>query len=95
MYSSALAFGRRNSYITPVALTTTVAFPIFAGPNHPTISSYDGWRGVESGGGFDPFADNSQFDSSGRSGLETLPVPILAFDFAFLNENISLAKSGK
>ena len=37
----------------PVGLTTTVALPIFAGTNRPTISSYDGW-GCSDIENFDP-----------------------------------------
>ncbi|MFN8006255.1 MAG: hypothetical protein U0V70_04365 [Terriglobia bacterium] len=37
----------------PVGLTTTVALPLFAGANRPTISTYDGW-GCSDIGNFDP-----------------------------------------
>jgi hypothetical protein len=89
-----------NSYTSgfPIALTTTVSFPIFAGPDHPTVPTYDGWRGATSGS-FDPFANNffqpvAFFGTqpTDRFGNATRTNP-KARDFAFLSENISLAKT--
>ena len=90
-----------NSYTsgTPVAVTTTVAFPIFAGPNHLTVSTYDGWRGTTKGGSFDPNVDRffqpaSFFGAqpTDRFGNATRTNSRLR-TFASLNENVSLAKS--
>ena len=43
----------------PLGLGTSVGTPsvLFAGGNRPLISSYDGWRGAEGSGGFDPSRD--------------------------------------
>lgn len=40
---------------TPISIGTTVGFPIFAGGNRPTVSTYEGWRTKPAGGRFDPF----------------------------------------
>ena len=89
-----------NSYSSgfPIALATTVSFPVFAGANHPTVTTYDGWRGTTSGN-FDPNA-NSFFQPvsffgtqpTDRFGNATRTNPKLR-DFANLNENVSLAKT--
>jgi hypothetical protein len=43
----------------PLGLGTSVGTPsvLFAGGNRPLISTYDGWRGAEGSGGFDPSRD--------------------------------------
>jgi hypothetical protein len=43
----------------PLGLSTSVGTPsvLFAGGNRPLISTYDGWRGAEGSGGFDPSRD--------------------------------------
>ena len=41
----------------PVSLGTSVNFPIFSGRNAPTVTTYDGWRGAQAGGSFDPQTD--------------------------------------
>jgi hypothetical protein len=53
---------------SPVALGTTVSFPIFNGTNRPTVSTYDGWRGTYSGS-FDPGA-NSFFQPASWFGTQ-------------------------
>jgi hypothetical protein len=42
---------------TPMALSTTISFPIFDTTNRITASSYGGWRGPIAGGKFDPNVD--------------------------------------
>jgi hypothetical protein len=89
-----------NSYSSgfPIALATTVSFPLFAGPNRPTVPTYDGWRGSYSGN-FDPNADSffqpvSFFGTqpTDRFGNTTRTNPKVR-DFPNLNENLSLAKT--
>ena len=43
----------------PLGLGTSVGTPavLFAGGNRPLISTYEGWRGAEGSGGFDPSRD--------------------------------------
>lgn len=91
-----------NTYLsgTPIAITTTVSFPLGDGTfvNTPTITTYDGWRGTYTGQ-FDPNKDRffqpaSFFgpQSTTTFGNATRTNPKLR-NFATLNENISLAKS--
>ena len=91
-----------NTYLsgTPIALTTTVSFPLGDGTfvNTPTITTYDGWRGTYTGK-FDPNKDKffqpaSFFgpQSTTQYGNATRTNPKVR-NFANLNENISLAKS--
>ena len=83
---------------TPMALATTVSFPIFNGGNRPTVTTYDGWRGAYTGA-FDPNA-NSFFQPASffgtqptdRFGNATRLNPKLR-GWPGLNESISLAKS--
>ena len=92
-----------NSYLsgTPIALTTTVSFPLGDGTfvNTPTITTYDGWRGTTSAGKFDPNKDRffqpasffgtqptTQFGNATRTNPKVR-------NFAGLNENVSLAKA--
>ena len=53
---------------TPIALATTVSFPIFNGVNRPTVSTYNGWAGTYSGK-FDPGA-NSFFQPASWFGTQ-------------------------
>ena len=46
---------------TPINIGTTVGFPIFAGANRPTISTYDNWRAPYTGDRFDPFASGARY----------------------------------
>src|ERR1035437_1462933 len=72
--ASALVGGWRFSGIqnyscgTPIALGTTVSFPIFNGTNRPTVSTYDAWRGTYTGS-FDPGA-NSFFQPASWFGTQ-------------------------
>ena len=43
---------------TPVALATTISFPIFNSVNMITAPTYDGWRGAIAGSKFDPNVDS-------------------------------------
>jgi hypothetical protein len=90
-----------NYYSTglPVALGTSINFPVFNGRNAPTISTYDNWRGAQAGGTFDPQTDHFFQPASffgpqptDRPGNATRYNPKLR-QFANLNENLSLAKS--
>ncbi|HYM09212.1 MAG TPA: carboxypeptidase regulatory-like domain-containing protein [Bryobacterales bacterium] len=83
----------------PVSLGTTVNFPVFNGRNAPTITTYDGWRGPQAGGSFDPQTDRFIQPASffgpqptDRPGNETRYNPKLR-QFPNLNENVSLAKT--
>ncbi len=91
-----------NTYLsgTPIAVTTTVSFPLGDGTfvNTPTITTYDGWRGAYAAK-FDPNRDRF-FQPASFFGLQ----PTTQFgnatrtnpkvrNFATKNENISLAKS--
>ena len=40
----------------PINIATTVDFPIFAGANRPTISTYENWRAPYTGDRFNPFS---------------------------------------
>ena len=91
-----------NTYLsgTPIALTTTVSFPLGDGTflNTPTITTYNGWGGTYTGK-FDPNVDRffqpaSFFGTQPTTqyGNATRTNPKLR-NFATLNENISLAKS--
>ncbi|MGO9966497.1 MAG: carboxypeptidase regulatory-like domain-containing protein [Bryobacteraceae bacterium] len=83
---------------TPIALGTTVSFPIFNGGNRPTITTYQGWRGTYSGK-FDP-AKDSFFQPASWFG--TQPTTSLGDAtrynsdcryFPNYNENLSLTRS--
>ena len=85
---------------TPIAMTTTVSFPLGDGTfvNTPTITTYDGWGGTYSGK-FDPnvnrfFQPASFFGTQPTTqlGNATRTNPKLR-NFSTKNENISLAKS--
>lgn len=82
---------------TPINIGTTVGFPIFAGANRPTISTYDNWRASYSGSRFDPFVDRfidrNAFPAqpTDRFGNMTRFNPNFRF-LPNLNENISLQK---
>jgi hypothetical protein len=83
----------------PVSLGTSVNFPIFGGRNAPTITTYDGWRGAQAGGSFDPQTDRFFQPSSffgpqptDRPGNETRYNPKLR-QFPNFNENVSLGKT--
>ena len=91
-----------NTYLSgnPIAMTTTVSFPLGDGTfvNTPTITTYDGWKGTYTGK-FDPNVDRffqpaSFFgtQSTTQFGNATRTNPKLR-NFANLNENLSLAKS--
>jgi hypothetical protein len=84
---------------TPVGMGTTIGFPIFAGGNRPTVSTYEGWRGNIAGDRFDPFRDRyiqpaSFFGTqpTDRFGNMTRFNPNFRF-LPNLSENLSLAKS--
>ncbi|HZT31873.1 MAG TPA: carboxypeptidase regulatory-like domain-containing protein [Bryobacteraceae bacterium] len=83
----------------PVALGTSINFPIFNGRNAPTVSTYDNWRGPQAGSSFDPQTDRFFQPASffgpqptTQLGNATRFNPKLR-QFANLNENMSLAKS--
>jgi hypothetical protein len=83
----------------PIALGTTISFPIFNGGNRPTITTYEGWRAKTSGDNFDPFKDRffqpAAFfgpQPTDRLGNMTRYTGATRF-FANLTENYSLAKS--
>jgi hypothetical protein len=85
---------------TPIALGTTVSFPMFNGGNRPTITTYDGWAGAYTGK-FDPGADSffqpaSWFGTQSTTALgnATRYNPKLRY-FPGFNESISLARSIK
>ena len=85
---------------TPIALATTVSFPMFNGGNRPTITTYDGWAGSYTGK-FDPGADSffqpaSWFGTQSTTALgnATRYNPKLRY-FPNFNESISLARSIK
>jgi hypothetical protein len=101
----ALAGGWRlagiHTYSTgsPISISTTVSFPLFAGTNRPTVSTYDGWRAPLLGDHFDPAVDNffqpvAFFgpQPTDRLGNMTRVNPKLN-GFATLNENISFART--
>jgi len=81
---------------TPINIGTTIGFPIFAGGNRATITSYEDWRAPFSGR-FDPFRDRyinrAVFPTqpTDRLGNMTRYNPNFRF-LANLNENISLQK---
>ena len=90
---------------TPVAISTTLSQPIFAGRQAPYITSYEGWRAPTSGGSFDPSVDTffvpygtGAFPKQGAGtaftgiGNATRYNPKVRL-FPNLNENLSLAKS--
>ncbi len=83
---------------TPINIGTTVSFPIFAGGNRPTITTYDNWRAPYSRDRFDPFSGDRYLDRSvfpaqptDRFGNMTRFNPRMRF-LANLNENVSLQK---
>lgn len=84
---------------TPINIGTTIGFPIFAGGNRPTISTYEGWRADYSGDRFDPFAPGERFinrnafpaQPTDRFGNMTRFNPSFRF-LPNLNENISIQK---
>jgi hypothetical protein len=83
---------------TPIALGTTVSFPIFNGTNRPTVSSYNGWAGNYTGT-FDPGADSffqpaSFFGTQPTTSLgnATRYNPKIRY-FPSYNETVSLARS--
>ena len=71
---------------TPIALATTVSFPIFNGVNRPTVSTYNGWAGTYSGK-FDP---GTQPTTS--LGTATRYNPKIRY-FPNYNESASLSRS--
>jgi hypothetical protein len=92
----------------PLGLATSVGTPsvLFAGPNRPLISTYDGWRAPTKGSSFDPSVDTfvqpasffpaqvgTQFDGTTQYfGNQTRYNPLFR-QFANLNENVSATKS--
>lgn len=82
---------------TPVGIGTTVGFPIFAGANRATISTYEGWRKEPAGERFDPFQEpyinRSVFPDqpTDRLGNMTRYNPNFRF-LPNLSENFSIAK---
>jgi hypothetical protein len=82
---------------TPVGIGTTVSFPIFAGGNRATISSYEGWRTAPAGDRFDPFKETfinrAAFPDqpTDRMGNMTRYNPNFRF-LPNLSENFSVAK---
>jgi hypothetical protein len=84
---------------TPIGIGTTVAFPLFAGSNRPTISTYENWRASYNGDRFDPFAAGARFinrdvfpaQPTDRFGNMTRYNPNFRF-LPNLNENVSLQK---
>ena len=82
---------------TPVGIGTTVGFPIFAGPNRATVSSYEGWRTPVAGDRFDPFKETyisrAAFPEqpTDRLGNMTRYNPNFRF-LPNLSENFSVAK---
>jgi hypothetical protein len=84
---------------TPINIGTTVSFPIFAGANRPTITTYEGWRASYSGDRFDPFAPGARYINAGvfpaqptdRFGNMTRFNPNFRF-LPNLNENLSIQK---
>jgi hypothetical protein len=91
----------------PLPLSTSVGTPsvLFAGPNRPIVSTYEGWRAPTKGGSFDPSVDRFTQPASFfpvQAGL--YPGTTQYFgnmtrynpkfrQFANLNENASIAKS--
>jgi hypothetical protein len=82
-----------------VSLGTTVNFPIFNGRNAPLVTTYDGWRGTQAGGKFDPQTDRFIQPASffgpqptDRPGNETRYNSKLR-QFPNFSENVSLAKT--
>jgi hypothetical protein len=83
---------------SPVSISTTIGFPLFAGGNRPTVATYEGWRGPIAGDKFDPGIDNffqpvAFFGNqpNDRFGNMTRVNPKLRA-FAAYNENISFAR---
>jgi hypothetical protein len=83
----------------PVALSTTISFPLFAGGNRPTVNTYEGWRAPIKGDQFDPAVDNffqpvAFFGTqpTDRLGNMTRVNPKVN-DFASFNENVSFART--
>ncbi len=91
----------------PLGLSTSVGTPsvLFAGPNRPLVSTYDGWRGAEGSGGFDPSRDSfvqpasffpaqvgTYAGTTQYFGNQTRFNPKFR-QFANLSENISLTKT--
>ena len=89
----------------PVALSTTVTQPLFAGRKAPYITSYDGWRAPIANGSFDPSVDSflvpyqtGPFPRQGPGtpytgiGNATRYNPKVRY-FPNLNENLSIAKT--
>jgi hypothetical protein len=91
----------------PLGLSTSVGTPsvLFAGPNRPLVSTYDGWRGAEGSGGFDPSRDNfvqpasffpaqvgTYAGTTQYFGNQTRFNPKFR-QFANLSENVSLTKT--
>ncbi|MFN9918932.1 MAG: TonB-dependent receptor domain-containing protein [Acidobacteriota bacterium] len=84
---------------TPINIGTNVGFPIFAGANRPTISTYEGWRASYSGDRFDPFAPGARYinrdvfpaQPTDRLGNMTRFNPNFRF-LPNLSENLSIQK---
>ena len=82
---------------TPVGIGTTVGFPIFAGANRATVSTYEGWRTKPAGDRFDPFKETyisrAAFPDqpTDRLGNMTRYNPNFRF-LPNLSENFSVAK---
>jgi hypothetical protein len=84
---------------TPINIGTTVSFPIFAGANRPTITTYEGWRAAYQGDRFDPFATGARYinrdafpaQPTDRFGNMTRYNPSFRF-LPNLSENVSLQK---
>jgi hypothetical protein len=90
-----------HSYSTgsPMSISTTVSFPLFAGSNRPTVSTYEGWRAPLKGDQFDPAVDNffqpvAFFGTqpTDRLGNMTRVNPKLN-NFASLSENVSFSRT--
>jgi hypothetical protein len=82
---------------SPIRLTRNNPLPIFNGYTAPTITSYEGWRGSEQEGGFDPavdrFLDRSVFPAQPVDfGNSTRYNPKVR-TFPLLSENLSIAKT--
>src|SRR5262249_53983738 len=82
----------------PVGLTSGASIPIFAGRNAANITTYDGWRGPQAGGKFDPQTDRF-FQPASFFGPQ--PSSVIGNStrynaklrqFANYNENISVPK---
>jgi hypothetical protein len=91
----------------PLPLSTSVGTPsvLFAGPNRPFVSTYDGWRAQTVGGSFDPSVDRFVQPASffpvqagNYAGTTQYFGNMTRYNpnfrqFANLNENISVAKT--